>query len=203
MMKLFHSPASPFVRKVTVLLHELDRVDAVALEGVTTTAFASDPGLVAAHPLAKLPALTRADGPTLYDSREITAYLDDLFGGDLYPSGAARWEVLTLEATGDGIMDAAVSMAYEVRLRPEAQQSPEWIEAQWAKVERALDVLGTRWMSHLAGPMTAGHIAVGCALGYLDLRHDARNWRTGREALAGWFEAFAARASMQATKPAA
>ncbi|WP_299727888.1 glutathione S-transferase [uncultured Tateyamaria sp.] len=200
-MKLYHSPASPFVRKVVVLLHELGKAEAVELATVHSTALDSDTSLMAANPLARLPALERPEGVTLYDSRVITAYLDDLYKGGMYPTGSRRWETLTLEATGDGMMDSAVSMVYEIRLRDEAQVSQAWIEAQWAKVERGLDALNTRWMSHLSGPVGAGHIAVGCALGYLDFRHEARNWRQGREALAGWYEGFAARASMTATAP--
>ncbi|MFL4469192.1 glutathione S-transferase [Tateyamaria armeniaca] len=200
-MKLYYSPASPFARKVVVLLHELDKADAVELAQVTTTALDSDASLTAANPLARIPALERPEGVTLYDSRVITAYLDDLYQGGLYPTGARRWETLTLEATGDGIMDSAVSMVYEVRLRDEAQQSQDWIEAQWSKVDRGLDALNTRWMSHLSGPIGAGHISVGSALGYLDFRHGPREWRKGREALAGWYDGFAARASMTATAP--
>lgn len=200
-MKLYHSPASPFVRKVVVLLHELDKADAVELATVSTTAFASDESLMSANPLARLPALERPEGATLYDSRVITAYLNAQFGGSYYPQGSSRWETLTLEATGDGIMDSAVSMAYETRLRPQEQQSPEWIEAQWAKVERALSVLNARWISHLAGPITMGHISVACALSYLDLRHDERQWRKNNDALAKWHENFEARPSMQSTRP--
>ncbi|MEL7090476.1 MAG: glutathione S-transferase [Pseudomonadota bacterium] len=201
-MKLFYSGASPFVRKVVVLLHELDQVDAVELVHTTTTALASDPDLIVANPLAKLPALTRPDGPTLYDSRVITTYLNDLFGGAFYPQDRARWDVLTLEATGDGIMESAVSMTYEGRLRPPEQQSPEWVDAQWQKVSRALDALENRWLANLQGPVDMGQISVACALGYLDLRHDARNWRESRGVLAQWYENFAQRASMQATRPA-
>ncbi|MEM6889356.1 MAG: glutathione S-transferase family protein [Pseudomonadota bacterium] len=200
-MKLYHSPASPFVRKVVVLLHELEKADTVTLETVTTTAMASDQALAAANPLARLPSLERTDGVTLYDSRVITAYLNDLFGGTLYPQNAARWEVLALEATGDGIMDSAVSMVYETRLRPEAERSQGWIEAQWQKVTRALDVLNSRWMSHLSGPVTMGQISVACALSYLDFRLDARGWREGHEALTAWHADFSERASMQATQP--
>jgi glutathione S-transferase len=90
-----------------------------------------------------------------------------------------------------------------MRLRPEAEQSPAWIEAQWGKIERALGVLNARWMSHLSGPVTMAHISVGCALSYLDFRHDARGWRTGHEALAKWHDAFDSRPSMQATRPPA
>jgi len=199
-MKLYHSPASPFVRKVVVLLHELGCVDDVTLETITTTAFASDEGLKSANPLARIPALERNDGVTLYDSRVITAYLNDVFGGSLYPTGGDKWETLTLEATGDGIMDCAVSMAYEMRLRPEGERSEAWVEAQWEKAARAVSVLNARWMSHLSGPVSMGHISVACALGYLDLRHDARGWRKGNESLAKWFDDFAARPSMQATQ---
>ncbi|WP_295314194.1 glutathione S-transferase [Roseobacter sp.] len=202
-MKLFHSPASPYVRKVVVLLHELDKTDAVLLETVTTTAFASDEALKAANPLGKLPALQRDDGVTLYDSRVITGYLDAHFDGGMYPQGSGRWENLTLEATGDGIMDASVSMSYEKRLRPENEQSDGWVEAQWGKVSRTLDVLNSRWMSHLSGPLSMAHISVGCALSYLDFRHDARNWRDGNDALAAWHKDFDSRASMQATQPPA
>ena len=202
-MILFHSPASPYVRKVVVMLHELDKADAVTLNTVTTTAFASDEGLKIANPLARLPALQREDGVTLYDSRVITQFLDDFFQGGLYPQTRGRWENLTLEATGDGIMDCTVSMAYEARLRPETEQSPAWIEAQWDKTSRALSVLNTRWMSHLSGPVSMAHISVACALSYIDFRHDARNWRRGHEALAKWHEEFEARPSMQATQPPA
>ncbi|WP_187429148.1 putative GST-like protein YibF [Roseobacter fucihabitans] len=200
-MKLFHSPASPFVRKVVVLLHELEKADDVEQVAVSTTAFASDPGLVAINPLAKLPALVRDNGTTLYDSRVITAFLNDLYGGKMYPTGTTRWESLTLEATGDGIMDCAVSMAYETRLRPVEKQSEPWLDAQWAKIERAVSVLNARWISHLSGPVDMGHISVACALSYVDLRHDARNWRAGNETLAKWHAEFDSRPSMGATKP--
>lgn len=202
-MKLFFSPLSPYVRKVNVVLHELGKVDQVDYAEVATTAFNSDKGLVASNPLGKIPALERADGATLYDSRVICRFLNDTFGGSLYPAGGRQWETLTLEATGDGIMDCAVSMAYEVRLRPENQQSPEWIDAQWDKITRALTVLNARWMSHLQGPLDIGQISVGCALGYLDLRHDARGWRNGNDTLAKWFETFDSRPAMQASTPPA
>jgi glutathione S-transferase len=185
------------------LLNELGKIDEVALDLVATTAFASDSNLMASNPLAKIPALVRPDGTTLYDSNVICRYLDDLYQGGLYPEGSSKWETLTLEATGDGIMDSAVSMAYETRLRPEGDQSADWIEAQWAKVERAISVLNARWMSHLAGPLDMGQISVACALGYVDLRHDARNWRAGNEALGKWFDTFDSRPSMQATQPPA
>ncbi len=200
-MQLLVSPASPFVRKVRVLIREAKLMDTVEEIDVSTTPMNSAPDVVAANPIGKIPALIRADGPGIYDSRVITRFLDDLAGTDLYPQSRI-WEILTLEATADGIMDAAVSMTYEARLRPREKQSSEWIEAQWAKAARGIAAVNSRWMSHLTGPLNIGQIGMACALSYVDLRHDDRGWRNGNEALANWHADFAARDSMVATKPA-
>ena len=203
-MRLFHSPTSPFVRKVMVLIHEA-RIGGVTLIPAAGTPVAPGSMPVDHNPLGKIPALVLDDGRTLYDSRVICRYLDARANGGagagLYPKGARHWDTLTVEATGDGILDAALLMIYEVRIRPEALRYAPWVEGQWAKVDRALDVLETRWMDHLEGPLEAGQIAVGCALGYLDFRHDARGWRNGRPRLAAWYAGFAARPSMMATVP--
>ncbi|ANT59911.1 MULTISPECIES: glutathione S-transferase [unclassified Salipiger] len=201
-MKLLQAGPSPFVRKVLVTLHETGQYEDVEMVQVTASPLTPDPALVSANPVGKIPALVRADGPTLYDSRVICRFLDARAEAGLYPESRI-WDTLTLEATGDGIMDAAVLIIYEERFRPREQVSMEWIEGQWSKVSRALDALNTRWMSHLAGRVDMGHISVACALGYLDFRHDARKWRVGREALAEWYDAFSQRPAMQATDPMA
>jgi glutathione S-transferase len=200
-MRLYFSPTSPYVRKVMVLLHETGQIGDVEL--VTGSGNPVDPAgaPLDANPLGKVPALERPDGPALYDSRVICRYLDARADSGLYPEGARMWDTLTVEATGDGILDAALLMVYEGRIRPEELRFAPWVEGQWAKVDRALDALETRWIAHLEGSLDAGQIAVGCALGYLDFRHHARDWRNGRPRLAGWFAAFDARASMRATMP--
>ena len=199
-MQLLISPASPFVRKVRVLIREANLMDTVEEVNVTTTPMDSAPEVVAANPMGKIPALIRADGPGIYDSRVITRFLDDLAGSNLYPQSRI-WEILTLEATADAIMDATVAMSYEARLRPEDKQSADWVEAQWAKAARGITAINGRWMSHLSGPLNIGQIGVACALSYVDLRHDGRGWRNGNEALANWHAVFSARDSMVATKP--
>jgi glutathione S-transferase len=199
--RLHHSPTSPFVRKVTVTLHETGLIDRVELVSAAGTTVAPGTMPVNLNPLGKIPTLERPDGPALYDSRVICRYLDSLAKAGLYPAEPRIWETLTLEATADGICEAAVLMVYEARVRPEEKRFPDWVEGQWRKVDRALDALEARWMPHLLGPREIGQIAVGCALGYLDFRHDARNWRAGRPALAAWFGKWAERPSMQATVP--
>ncbi|RBI85963.1 glutathione S-transferase [Rhodosalinus halophilus] len=199
-MQLHSAAASPFVRKVRVAIRELELESEVHEIDTTTSPMATDPALATANPLGKIPALLRDDGPALYDSRVICRYLNDRTQGLLYPEGRL-WEVLTLEATADGIMEAAVLMVYEARFRPEPHRSTDWLEAQWAKITRALDVLGNRWMSHLSGRLDMGQIAVACALGYLDFRHPDRPWREGRGALDDWYAVFAERPAMAATRP--
>ena len=200
-MKLFHSPASPYVRKVMVVLHETGQEGDVTLVPAMGTALEPGTMPVAQNPLGKLPTLEREGGGALYDSRVICRFLDDRGAGRLFPPAPALWETLTLEATADGIMDAALLMIYEHRLRPPELVSDLVIEAQWTKVTRALDVLEGRWLSHLAGPIDMGQIALGCALGYIDFRLGERNWRQGRDGLATWYARFSERPAMQATRP--
>ena len=55
-------------------------------------------------------------------------------------------------------------------------------------MDRALDALEG---APPAGTIDIGHIALACALGYLDLRYEGA-WRAGHPVLAGWLAAFAA-----------
>lgn len=199
-MKLISASASPFARKVRVLMHEAGLTEDVGLLDVKTSPVATSDKVKSANPVGKIPALIRENAPAIYDSRVICRFLDDRAGANLYPE-SGLWDVLTLEATADGIMDAAILVTYEGRLRKADLQDEAWREAQWEKVARSVAALNTRWMSHLAGPLDMGQIAVGCALGYLDFRHDARKWRRGNEPLADWYEDFAQRDSMVATIP--
>lgn len=201
-MRLFHSPTSPYVRKVMVLLHETGLLPRVEL--VTGSGTPLDPGAapLEANPLGKIPALEREDGPALYDSRVICRFLDDHAGAGFYPPAPLLWDVLVLEATADGILDAALLMVYESRLRPEELRFAPWVEGQWAKIDRALDMIEARWIPHLSGPLDMGQVALACALGYLDFRHATRDWRATRPHLAAWEAAMAARPSLQATRPA-
>jgi len=199
-MKLFYSPASPFARKVKAVILECGLQDKVEIIDTVTSPVNTDSALKSSNPLGKLPALARDDGPAIYDSRVITRYLDSVGGGSLYPE-ARIWEVLTLEATGDGIMDAAVLMVYERRVRPEDKVFEDWIAAQWGKAMGGVQAVNDRWMGHLNGPVDAGQIAVACALGYMDFRHPDRDWRASCPDLAAWYAAFSERPAMAQSAP--
>ena len=201
MLRLHTSPTTPFGRKVMVLILETGQQGDIEIAQAGGTPLDSSKMPLAQNPLGKIPALERGDGPALYDSRVICRFLDDRAGGRLYPAKPRLWETLTLEATADGILEAAILMVYESRLRPEANRFEGWVEGQWGKIARSLDAIEARWMGHLNGPLDMGQIAVGVALAYLDFRHDARGWRNSRPALGAWFDRFRTRASMQATEP--
>lgn len=202
-MQLFTSPTTPFGRKVMVLILESGlqhRVETISVAGSPL-----DPGTlpVDRNPLGKIPALIPAAGQAaIYDSRVICRYLDQLSAVGFYPQGDALWPVLTLEATADGMLEAALLMVYEGRLRPEALRHEPWVEGQWTKIARALDAIEARWMGLLDDKPTMAHVAVGVCLGYLDFRHAARDWRQGRPRLAAWEKVFGDRPSMVQTRPA-
>ena len=197
-MKLIMAEASPFARKIRVLLRETNQLKDVEEVSVATSPFQVNEQAKAANPTGRIPSLLRTDGPALYDSRVITRYLDAKAAAGMYPE-ARLWDVLTIEATGDSMMDSAVSISYELRLRPQEKVSSEWTAAQWSKVMGGCDALQSQWMDLLNGPLTMAHISIACALGYLDLRHDARNWRQEHDALAAWFADFSKRPSFQET----
>jgi len=108
-MKLIFSPASPFVRKVRVMIYECGLTQSVELVPVKTTALATDPLALNANPLGKIPALVVNESTTLFDSRVICRYLDDRANAGLYPH-ATLWEVLTIAALENGILEAAFTM---------------------------------------------------------------------------------------------
>lgn len=200
-MKLFCAPASPFVRKTLMVLRETNQLDDVEI--VPASGNVLDAGSIPLNqnPLGKIPVLEADDGTAIYDSRVICRYLDDRANAGLYLTGKDQWDCLTLEATADGIMEAAILMVYEFRIRPEQYQFQGWVEGQWNKAERAITMLNNRWIGSLSGPLHIGQIAAACALGYCDFRLPDRDWRSANPELAAWYEEFSKRPSFQATIP--
>jgi glutathione S-transferase len=201
-MKLFHSAASPFVRKVTVCAAELG----IALDRLPSAAHPinRDRTIVPVNALGKVPTLILDDGTALFDSRVICEYLDTQAGGNrLFPaSGPARWRALTEQSLADGILDAGILLRYEGVVRPPEKQSEEWRGGQLDKITCALDQL-ERQASGLGERLDIGTITIGCALGWLDFRFGDLGWREGRPALAAWFERFSTRPSMAGSRPSA
>ncbi|MCX5479580.1 glutathione S-transferase [Kaistia geumhonensis] len=198
MLTLRSSPASPFGRKVKLVAYRLGLMDQIEIVNADTT----DPSdtLRAQNPLGKIPALILEDGQVLYDSRVIVEYLDHIAGGGVIPADPAlRFPALTMQALADGVMDAALLQVYEKRWRDEGLRSERWASHQADKVARGLAAFEA---SDLSGPLHIGHIALGCALGYLDLRFGTE-WRDTNPALATWFAEFSHEPGFLETKPKA
>ena len=176
-MKLIAGPTSPYSRKVRVVLAEKRIEYEFVIDGP------GDPGSKISdyNPLGKIPVLVLDDDTTLFDSRVIVEYLDNASPvGRLIPDDTRhRIQVRRWEALADGCTDAVVAISYEKR-RAAAQQSAEWIAKQQGKIDRALKTMSTElgnraWCS--GDLYNLSDIAVGCALGYLDLRMPNLNWR--------------------------
>ena len=203
-MKLIGSLTSPYVRKVRVVMAE-KKLD---YNFVDENPWAAETTIGESNPLGKVPCLIMEGAEALFDSRVIVEYLDTLSPvGKLIPTvGRERAEVKTWEALADGLMDAAILARLEATWdgRTKAQRSQAWIDRQLAKVEVSVKAMSTGLADK---PFCAGihlslaDIAVGCALGYLDLRFSAIDWRGSHANLAKLYEKLALRASFVETHP--
>lgn len=200
---LFHAPASPFVRKVLVLLHETGQLDKVQLQAASLSPVSPDSAVNACNPAGKIPALRLPDGQALYDSRVILEYLDQQHAGEaLIPrDGAQRWRRLTLAALADAILDAAVLSRYESFVRPEEKRWDAWLDGQQQKIERALAYFEQEAFDELQERFDVVAIGLACAFGYLDFRRPDWDWRSRYPRLADWYAEVAERPSLQATLP--
>lgn len=203
-VKLHYASASPFVRKVMASAIELGLDEHFALEPAAnpTMPTVRNPAIAADNPLAKVPTLVLANGERLYDSIVICEYLDAIDGRNrLFPaSGMARWRALRTNALADGILDAGVLVRLE-RVRPEEKRWSDWIDGQLFKIGGSLDLLENSFDDWSPG-FHIGHIAVSCALQWLEFREITDNPRKGRDRLYAWHEEFLKRPSMAHTKPA-
>jgi glutathione S-transferase len=200
-MKLYYSGASPYARKVLATAHETGQAKKIELAATTVLPTKPNADLGKENPLMKVPTLVTDGGEILYDSRVICEYLDAQHDGrKLFPpTGGERWRALRLQSLADGIIDAGILCRYEIATRPEDKRSAEWTAGQMLKVTQGLDQV-EREPDILSGAVNIGHIALGCAVGWLEFRNVAEV-RKGRPNLTKWYDGFLQRPSMQATLP--
>lgn len=198
-MKLYFSVTSPYARKCMVAAHELGVADRIQLLPAAAHPVNRDATLVAANPLGKVPTFVTDEGLVLYDSRVICEWLDARFGPRLLPAaGDARWRTLVLQSLADGVLDAALLVRYEEAVRPEALRWADWRNGQMDKIHTSLLSLDQA-PQQLQGRVDLGTLALGCALGYLDLRFDAWGWRQRYPQVAAWAADFMQRPSLKAS----
>lgn len=202
-MKLIGSLTSPYVRKVRVVMAEKKLDYQLELENV----WSPDTQIQTYNPLGKVPCLVMEDGGALFDSRVIVDYLDTLSPvARLLPQlGRDRAAVKCWEAIADGLLDAAVLIVRENQ-RPEAQRSADWVARQYRKIDAALHAMDESLgeQAHCMGiNYTLADIAVGCALGYLDLRFAHLNWREDHPNLTRHYDKLSVRQSFIDSAPPA
>jgi glutathione S-transferase len=201
-MKLIGSLASPYVRKVRVVMAEKKLDYAYELENVWT----AETRIHEYNPLGKVPCLIMEDGSPMFDSRVIVEYLDTLtpVGKLLPPNGRDRADVKVWEALADGVVDAAVLVRLEKTLRPAEQQSAAWVERQMVKVHAGLNVMAANLGESnfcKGNHYTLADVAVGCCLGWLSFRFPEIGWRGDYPNLARLFDKLSERPSFKDTLP--
>ncbi len=204
-MKLIGSNASPYARKVRVVMAE-KKLD---YQFVTEDVWAQGTTIGESNPLGKVPRLVMEGAEAMFDSRVIVEYLDTLSPvGKLIPAqGRERAEVKTWEALGDGICDAALLARMEAiwPQRTDAQRSQAWIDRQMTKVDAAINAIarGLGDKPFCSGiHLSLSDIAVGCALGWLAFRFPQLTWREDHPNVARLMDKLEQRQSFIDTRPA-
>lgn len=199
-MKLLGTHASPYVRKVRLVLLEKN----IPHEYLVDAPREVGSQVARVNPLGRIPALILDDETCVFDSPVIAEYADTLNDTPiLIPRGdaLARMRVKRWEGLADGIMDSALVVRTE-RIRPEEKQDAGNITRHNEAISRALafaaDQLGDKeWCEGAA--ISLGDLALASVLIYLDLRQPERDWRGAHPNLAAWFARISARPSVRAS----
>jgi glutathione S-transferase len=201
-MKLLGVDASPYARKVRIVLEE----KRIPYDYVHAPPSAPDSDVPRHNPLGKVPVLVLESGRAIYDSPVIVEYAEGIAPEPrLIPASFdERIEVRRWEALGDGIADAAVLISHDRREPEEKRKGAEWYQKQRAKIDRALAAmagdLGEREYCHGAY-FTLADIAAGYALAYLDRVCNDIDWRAAHPNLRRLAERLDERASFRKTQP--
>jgi glutathione S-transferase len=191
-MKLLASLASPYTRKVRVVLAE-KRIDCdMELVDVAPADNPVNPH----NPLGKIPTLVLDDGAALYDSRVIVEFLDQASPlSRLIPADVReRVQVRRWEALADGVVDAGLLVrgAFQV-------------EKQLARMHRgmaqlAAEIDGRTWCH--GERYSLADIALGCCVGWLAFRKPGDvDWPSHYPALARHYAKLLERPAFAETTP--
>ena len=201
-MKLLASLASPYTRKVRIVLAEKRIECELQIVDVQPV----DNAVNAHNPLGKIPTLLLDDGTPLYDSRVIAEFLDSVspFSRLLPDDRRERIQVRRWEALADGVLDAGLLVRYE-SLRDKEQRSAAWSDKQVARMRRAMaqmtEDLGEKAWCH-GERYSLADIALGCCLGWLAFRRPGEvDWHAEYPALARHYYKLMERAPFADTAP--
>ena len=200
-MKLIGSLTSPYVRKVRVVLAEKK----IEYEFELDSPWSPESNVPNINPLGKIPVLVLDEETTLFDSRVISEYLDNVAPNNkLMPApNRERTEVKRWEALADGICDAAALIFLEKK-RPAERQDADWIARQESKLIRGLEYMADQLGEHawcMGNHFSLADIATGCALGYLAFRFPEIDWSIKHPNLARLYDKLMQRQAFADTIP--
>lgn len=205
-MRLYVTPASPWVRRVRVCILELgieDKFEFVQTRwphawGTQTVSMPAD--FTAATPVMRIPALV-ADDVTLTDSHAICDYLNDKFGSHrlLARDGIARWRALETIALSSAVIEAQIMRRAE-SLRSDKDLSVDFLAKMRDREFRCFSALDKQ-LPNFGATFDLAQITTAVACSYEDWR-SGRDWRSGAPRLAAWYDSVADRPSLKTTAPA-
>lgn len=205
-MRLYTTPASPWVRRCVVSILELglrDRFEFVPTKwphdwATRTVEHATD--FPKDTPVQRIPALVTPE-VTLVESHAICDYINGELGGFrlLAREGAARWRALADISVANAIIEAQVSRRAEL-LRQPAERSANFVDKMRERKLRCFRALDERVPA--AGTVfDLAQITTGIACSYNDWRFPDDGWRVAAPRLAAWYDTIAERPSMRTTQP--
>ena len=194
-MKLFLTNSSPFAACVRATISEL-KADHL-FEFCESLPFDNDVELLKANPLGKIPCLIDDEGVYISDSEVICDYIDaNISGGLLFEDIYANWHLKTFYSICCGLMDTSVNLRIESVRDEQGIKSDFWWQRYNHAIERTLDDINNR-LSSLPEKFTIIHIAIFCAIGYLEFRHPDIKWQKGRDNLVDFYNRLTKRPSLK------
>lgn len=199
-MKLLWSKRSPFARKVMIVVAEKSLANNVqTINTAVMMAAPANKDVLQYNPLCKIPVLILADGDSLFDSRVICEYLDEIGKGpNLIPDQFdQRMECMRQQALGDGLLDILLLWRTEVG-RGEFCNA-EICNSFDTKVKATMEQLEKEVVEFKTQALNLGHISVICALAQLNFRYPDCNWQKVCPTLSAWYNDVSRLPSMLAT----
>jgi len=199
-LTLVHSPTSPFVRKVLLVIHEGGIAGNIKINSLSP--WVDNNPVAELTPTGKIPALIISDDPScdlLSDSKTICHYLNDRFSLNFLPH-QQKYKIQHLESIADNLIEAVVNIFIEHNKREATSKSDIFLARWQSAVERCVKYLEKN-NDLIIQKTNIATLTTATALGYLNLRLPSYNWQTEAPILADWFNQFKHRLSMQATAP--
>tara|TARA_B110000438_G_scaffold78022_1_gene78187 strand:- start:430 stop:1032 length:603 start_codon:yes stop_codon:yes gene_type:complete len=190
---LFNGPNSPFGRKtkITSIVQEISLEEKIIK--IQEAEF-----LDKHNPLRKIPTLL-VDELTIIDSDNICFYLDSISNKNtLFPKNN-YFEIISMVSVANGLMESVLERRMEL-IRPNNEQSKNFINKQEIRIERTIKWLENNWKNYNDNYLTMDQIAIACSLEYTNFRLNNK-WEKKSQNLVKWLNNFRQKDFMKSTIP--